>query len=79
MDALVVKGNPEIREREDAARTRGVAEAILKVLAARSLPVSATQREQSLGCPDSERLDLWLGRAPLASSADEVLSDPQTP
>ena len=70
--ALVAKGNPEIQRREAAV----AAEAILKVLEARDIAVSADQRQGILRCHDRDRLDRWLRRAVLASSAGEVISEP---
>lgn len=75
VEALVVKGNPEIREREAVARAQGVAESILKILDARGVPVSAAQCEEIRGCQDLDRLDLWLRRAALVSSTEEVVSE----
>jgi hypothetical protein len=73
--ALAAKGNPEIRRREAAAEARGVAGSILKVLNARGLDVSPAQREEILRCQDAGRLDRWLRRAAVASSAGEVTSE----
>jgi hypothetical protein len=80
VEALAVKGNPAIREREAAARregeatgeARGKAESILMVLEGRGLVVSDAQRQRILGCRDLDQLDRWLLRAGWASSADEV-------
>jgi len=83
---LAAQGNPELKRREDAARSEGEAaglaegraeasaEAVLKVLAARGIAVSEAQRQEILGCQDLDRLDRWLRQAVLASSADEVTS-----
>jgi hypothetical protein len=84
IEALGAKGNPALQEREAAARARGREEgwaagktdAILKILEARGVAVSASQRQEILRCSDSDRLDRWLRRATLASSADEVASEP---
>lgn len=80
VEALVAQGNPEIRQREVAAkatgRAEGMAEAILKVLEARGIAVNLAQRQEILRCQDFDRLDRWLQRAALASSADEVTSEP---
>jgi hypothetical protein len=57
-------------------RAEGVAEAILKILEARGLPVSAAQKDEILRCHDLGRLDRWLSRAALVSSAEEVISEP---
>jgi hypothetical protein len=84
VEALSIKGNPALQELEAAARSEGWAEgrsarkadAILMVLEARGVAVSPSQRQEILGCSDSDRLDRWLRRAALASSADEVASEP---
>jgi len=92
VEALAAKGNPEIRRREAAAEAKGeargkaegraegkaegVAEAILKILEVRGVAVSKAQRQEILSCQDLDRLDRWLRRATVASSADEVTSEP---
>ena len=79
VEALAAKGNPEILRREAAAeakgRAKGRAEDVLKVLEARGIAVSETQRDEILRCLDLDRLDLWLRRAALASSAISVISE----
>ncbi len=79
-EALVAKGNPALRKREDAARAKGNeegrAEAIVKVLEARGIPVSGAERQEILTCQDLARLDRWLARAALASSTEEVTAEP---
>ena len=72
VEALAAKGNPEIQRREAVVE----AEAILKVLEARGIAVSVDQRQEILSCQDRDRLDQWLRRAVLASSAGEVISEP---
>jgi hypothetical protein len=76
VEALIAKGNPEIRRREAAAEAKGVAEAILKVLEARGVAVNEEERQEILRCQELDRLDRWLRRAVLASSAGEVTSEP---
>jgi hypothetical protein len=89
IEALAAKGNPALRKREAAARSEGeakgeakgkaegraegIAAAILTVLEARGIAVSPAQRQEILHSADLDRLDRWLSRAALASSADEVL------
>ena len=51
------------------------AETILKVLKARGVAVSEAQRQEILSCLDRDRLDRWLARAVVASSAAEVTSE----
>lgn len=63
------------RQREVAAEAKG-AMAILTVLDARGLSVSTAQRQEILHCQDLDRLDRWLRRAILASSADEITLEP---
>lgn len=84
VEALVAQGNPEIREREAAAaargkaegRTEGIATSILAVLSARGISVSEARRQEILGCRDQDRMRHWLHRAALATSVEEVLSEP---
>jgi hypothetical protein len=71
-EALIAKGNPVLQKREAAAEAKGKAAGILEVLAARGLAVSPEQSQEILGCHDLDRLSLWLRRAVLASSVDEV-------
>lgn len=75
VDALDAKNNPALRKREVIAEAKGFAESILRVLETRGLAVSEVQREEILRCRDFDRLDRWLSRAVLASSADEILSE----
>ena len=84
IDALVAKDSPAIRDWDAAAEARGVAkgeikakaEDILEILEERSIPVVEAQRQEILGCQDLDRLKRWLRRAVMASSADEVTSEP---
>ncbi len=77
--ALEIQGEPAIQEMKAAAKAegeaRGVARSILKILEARGIAVSSGQREEILSCIDLERLDRWLLRAGVATSADEVTSE----
>ena len=79
VEALAAQGNPEIRKLEAAARAEGEAESILKLLKARGIALSEAQRQVILSCRDLARLDRWLVRATLASSADEVMSESLKP
>jgi hypothetical protein len=74
--ALIAKRNPLLLEREAAAEARGEAKSILRFLEARGVAVSPAQREEILRCSDLDRLDRWLDRAALASSADELMAEP---
>jgi hypothetical protein len=74
VQALESQGEPAIEELKAAAEARGVARSILNILDARGIAVSSGQREEILGCTNLERLDRWLLRAGVATSADEVTS-----
>ncbi len=76
VEALAAKDSPAIRERDAATEARATARAILKFLEARGIPASEAQRQEILGCQDLDRLNLWVSRAAVASSADEVTSEP---
>jgi Putative restriction endonuclease len=73
-EALIAKGNPILQARELAARAEAKAQDILEFLDARGIAVSPSQRQTILGCSDLDRLDRWVRRAAVASSADEVTS-----
>jgi putative restriction endonuclease len=76
VEALAAKDNPALRRREDAAEVRGEAKALLKILDARGIAISETQRQEILRCRDLDQLDRWLVRAVQASSIDEITSEP---
>jgi hypothetical protein len=80
IEALAAKGNPELERLEAAVRARvqvkREVEIILKVLKARGVAVSEAQRLEILRCHDLGRLDRWLARAAVASSVNEVTSEP---
>jgi hypothetical protein len=75
-EALIAKGNPTILKREAAAEARGEAKSILKILEGRGVAIDPAQREEILHCSNLDRLDRWLLRATLASSADELTAEP---
>ncbi|HEV7785889.1 MAG TPA: hypothetical protein VGQ28_11170 [Thermoanaerobaculia bacterium] len=75
VEALAAKGNPELLRREAAVEAKARAEDVLMVLETRGVAVSESQRQEILGCHDLDRLDRWLRRATLASSAGEVTSE----
>ncbi len=54
---------------------KGMAMSLLRFLEARGITVSPEQRQEILDCADLDRLDLWVSRAALAASADEVLQE----
>lgn len=69
------------RERLDEVRAASTAEAVIKVLAARGLPLGDDDRETILATADLALLDRWLVQAATASSIDELLrtAPPLTP
>ncbi|MFL6235224.1 MAG: Uma2 family endonuclease [Thermoanaerobaculia bacterium] len=79
VEALAARDSPAIRGRDAAAKAEGKAEgraeSILRVLEARGIPVREAQRQEILACRDLGRLDRWLSRAVLASSAGEIISE----
>jgi Uma2 family endonuclease len=84
-EALVDKHHPVIeelraqtfakglRDGKDEGVVAGKAAALLAVLAARGLAVSDEARARILGCRDGALLDRWIGRAAVASAADDVV------
>ena len=54
---------------------KGEAKALLKLLDARRVALSAEQRERIISCTDPVRLDSWFDRAITAATADEVFGD----
>lgn len=54
-------------------KAEGKAQAILAVLEARGIPVSAAVRERVLGCTDVALLDAWVRRAAVAATAAAVV------
>jgi hypothetical protein len=69
------KGKAEGRvEGRVEGETQGIARAILTIMETRGIAVSQTQRQEILRCDDLDRLDRWLRRAVLATSAAEVLA-----
>ncbi|MES1244572.1 MAG: hypothetical protein ABUT39_23400 [Acidobacteriota bacterium] len=73
-EALLAKGNPVLQAREAAIRAEASAAAIFQVLDARGIAVSPAQRQTILACSDQERLDRWVRRAAVGSSADDVIA-----
>jgi predicted transposase/invertase (TIGR01784 family) len=59
--------------------TAGQARAILALLAARGISVSAEARIQIEECKDPTTLDRWIVRAATASSAEAVMATPSDP
>ncbi len=63
-------------EGREEGKTKGKAEAILTVFAARGLPVDATIRARILACAGAALLDRWLARAVTALSVADVVASP---
>jgi predicted transposase YdaD len=60
-------------------RHEGELAALLEVLDARGLKVSAAVRKQILACTDPAQLKHWLRKAATAESAQELFSNEPTP
>lgn len=73
--ALVDKRNPVIEAVKNDGRLQGAKAAIVAVLAARGLPVSADLRERIADCRDGATLERWIAGAAVAGSAAEALAD----
>lgn len=58
-----------------AGKADGEATAVLTVLDARGIAVSAEQKERILGCSDVALLERWLRKAVTVASADELFVD----
>ncbi len=56
-----------------ATKAEALAEAVLHVLAQRSIAITDAQRRQIAECIDLELLDRWIGRAFSVTSVDELL------
>ncbi|WP_410873683.1 hypothetical protein [Nocardia sp. A7] len=67
----VAKGREEGREE---GRAEQAARAVLTVLTARGLELSAAQRTQLAACTDLGQLDAWLTQAVTATRTDELFS-----
>jgi hypothetical protein len=61
-----------LAEGEAKGKAEGEARAILLVLAARGLHVSAEIRERVLSCTDTSQLEAWAHRAATADSVGDV-------
>jgi hypothetical protein len=69
VDRLVAEANERLRARGMA---EGMAEMILRVLAARGLQVPAPLRERVQACSDTSQLATWGDGAATATSIDDV-------
>jgi hypothetical protein len=67
------KPNKAYQELKAALEARARAESVLTVLRARGLRVPSTVSKRVLACSDPARLDRWLQRAVVVSSASELL------
>ena len=63
-------------EGRDEGRAEGEARALLAALRVRGIPVPEAARERILAEKDPERLERWVERAIVATSLDDVLTDP---
>jgi hypothetical protein len=84
VEALAVKGNPALQQREAAAeakgeakgRAEGLAGAVLHLLESRGIAVGDVLRQEISACRDLDRLNQWLLQAARATSAEDLSSAP---
>ena len=76
IEAMAAKGSPAIRHRDAVIEAKSIAGSILEVLEARGIAVSAAQMQDILDCQDLDRLRRWVRQAAVASSAEEITSEP---
>src|SRR5690606_15127362 len=57
---------------EARGEAKGEARALLLVLRARGIPVSAEVEARVMGCTDLGRLSAWVERAPFVETAEEL-------
>ena len=81
--ALITKQNPEIEsfgarratEGRVEGRVEGRAEAVLEILAARDIAVTSAERTRVLDERDLGRLQRWIARATICSTAAELFAE----
>jgi predicted transposase/invertase (TIGR01784 family) len=75
-EELIARGRAEGEAKGRAeGEAKGRATALLTILSARGLGVSADERERIIGCADLKTLDRWIARAASAESTGEILAD----
>jgi predicted transposase/invertase (TIGR01784 family) len=60
---------------EERGRQQGITESLLRLLAARGIPVDAPSRQRIMSCTDIATLDQWFDRAVNATQLSEVFGD----
>ncbi|WP_224363216.1 hypothetical protein [Hyalangium versicolor] len=65
-----------LAEGEARGEAKGLAKAVLRLLAARGLPVDDASRQRIQSCMDVATLERWLERAVSATHLSEVLDGP---
>jgi hypothetical protein len=81
VEGIMIHGEPlsdrakaYYREGEAKGKTAGLADALLRILAARSLEATTAQRATILACKDIATLECWVEQAVHARSVSELLS-----
>ena len=69
-------GEELIEQGRQQGLARGHAEAVLRILAARGVPVADEARQRILTCTDLATLERWFDRALKASTLADVLAEP---
>lgn len=59
--------------RLEAPHNRGLAEALLALLAARGFRLTAAQRKRIMSCTEPSQIEAWIARAATAKSATAVV------
>lgn len=70
-EQLLAKGRAEGEAKGEA---KGEARAILRILSRRGVAVTDAARSHIMACSDAERLDLWLDRALVVQSLEELFA-----
>ncbi|MEU7836765.1 MULTISPECIES: hypothetical protein [unclassified Nonomuraea] len=75
----IAQGYPEGMAKRYARRyaegvTKGMVKGLLRVLAACEIVLSDSDREHITTCDDAAQLELWLKRAALVSTAEELFA-----
>jgi hypothetical protein len=65
-----------LQESYERGHVKGEADALLKVLQARGIEVPGSVRDLIVGCTDDEQLLVWIVRAAVARSVDELFDLP---
>jgi predicted transposase YdaD len=75
-EELIERGRQQgLEQGLEQGRLRERAEGVLRILAARGVPVGEEARQGILACTDMTTLDRWFDRALNATTVSDVLED----